>query len=182
MSDRSSPDFDLHRSRPLPPVQYSPQLVQNTFALTSRTAPAHPSKLFTAEELAVLPADSIFERQRMKQAAKKAKKRKAEAEKTEGELTFGLLGVGLSEEDHDGLEDRLEDGRTFVKRSKKEKMKAAKLRKKMAEKAASNAGGMEMEVDEDIKKEQDFAKFLAGVGGEFFAFCLYETGLSHQLT
>lgn len=119
------------------------------------SAAAHPSRLFTASELAVLPADQMFDRQKLKQQAKKAKKRAAIAAKTEDDLVFGFDFMGVSHED-DG--DEIEVETVKAKRTKKEKAKP-----KPAPKPAAEV----MAIDEEAKKESDFAAFLQSVGGAF---------------
>lgn len=120
-------------------------------------AAAHPSRLFTASELAVLPADQMFDRQKLKQQAKKAKKRAAVAAKTEDDLVFGFDFMGVSHEDE---EDAIEVETVKPKRSKKEKAKAKA--------SAAKPVPAVMEIDEDTKKENDFAAFLQTVGGASF--------------
>ncbi|KAK4687403.1 nuclear GTP-binding protein, partial [Tremellales sp. Uapishka_1] len=151
-SDGSSTTF--RHPLPLPKVAL-PSLAPVNVPFPARNAPvAHPSKLFTPEELAVLPT---FDRQKLKAQAKKAKKRKLATERTEGELMLGFMGMEVDEvvEGGEAGEVSMEERREGRK-SKKEKRKL----KKVSEKKQPAA----MEIDEDVQKEQDFAKFLAGVG------------------
>ncbi|WWD16597.1 hypothetical protein CI109_101025 [Kwoniella shandongensis] len=124
---------------------------------------AQPNKLFTPEELAVLPS-GILDRQKMRQQAKKAKKRQAAVARTEGELMLGFMDMGMEEPEAEVEEI---PSQPLAKRSKKEKRK---------EKKTKNGGvglsrqererEMEVEMDEEEKKEKDFASFLATIGAD----------------
>lgn len=127
------PTFDSFRTIPTP------------------SAPASSSRLFTREEIAVLPP-TLLDRQKLNKQAKKAKKRKAAAQRTEGELMYGLMGMGVEEQapiaefDENALREK--PGKRLKKDQKRRPQPAA------------------MEIDEEAKKEADFAKFLANVGGK----------------
>ena len=137
------------------------------------------NRLFTAEELATLPASVLDSR--AKAAAKKAKKRKLEAERTGGQLAFGLLGMGVDESlckpeafaEHQHAWDPAAHERLSKKEKRvraKQKAKEREKREVMAlrERQMREAGGdMDMDMDGDgaqeQRKEQDFANFLANV-------------------
>ncbi|CAD6566421.1 MAG: hypothetical protein TREMPRED_002576 [Tremellales sp. Tagirdzhanova-0007] len=106
--------------------------------------PASKTKLFTQEELAVLPNDAL-DRQKRKQQAKKAKKRRLATEKTEGELLLGFLGMDIEEPESVTQET------VPVVSSRKVKKKAKR----------NKPPTTSMELDEEEKKEADFANFLA---------------------
>lgn len=130
------------------------------FPAQPQTAQAH--KLFTTEELAVLPA-GVLDRKKAKSQAKKAKKRRAAVERTEGELMAGFMDMDMDEpEAREEMEMQMP---AFDQKSKKDKRKAkketqAKQRKETTKMVA------EMEIDEDARKEAEFASFLANMGGE----------------
>lgn len=130
------------------------------FPVQPQTAQAH--KLFTTEELAVLPA-GVLDRKKAKSLAKKAKKRRAAVERTEGELMAGFMDMDMEEpEAREEMETQMP---TFEQKSKKDKRKTkketqAKQRKETTKMAA------EMEIDEDARKEAEFASFLANMGGK----------------
>lgn len=130
------------------------------FPVQPQTAQAH--KLFTTEELAVLAA-GVLDRKKAKSLAKKAKKRRAAVERTEGELMAGFMDMDMEEpEAREEMETQMP---TFEQKSKKDKRKAkketqAKQRKETTKMAA------EMEIDEDARKEAEFASFLANMGGK----------------
>lgn len=114
-----------------------------------RLASTVDSKLFTPEELAVLPPDMLG-RQKLKQQAKKAKKKRAANGRTEDELMLGFMGMGV-EEPASELDEPA--SRPMTKNKAKGKKKASRP--------------AQMEVDEEASKEADFALFLANVGGRF---------------
>ncbi|ORX33638.1 P-loop containing nucleoside triphosphate hydrolase protein [Kockovaella imperatae] len=124
-------------------VSMSPDLVHRQGAPIA-------SKMFTAEELAMLPP-SILDRQKSKSQAKKAKKRLAAAERTEGELMVGFMDMGIERQAID----------VPSLPSKKQKMRAKKA-KAQAERLRQLPS--DREADEAARKEQDFAKFLSTVG------------------
>ncbi|GFZ42663.1 hypothetical protein JCM24511_00380 [Saitozyma sp. JCM 24511] len=134
--------------------------------LMPRAAPAKTdSKLFTPEELAVLPA-GMLDRAKAKQLAKKAKKKRAAAGRTEDELMLGFMGMGVEEPDPEPLS---EDERDVVPQrpSKKEKRQMKKVKaKQQAAKSNAPALAASMDVEEDagMQKEADFAKFLSTMG------------------
>ncbi|KAL7419764.1 nuclear GTP-binding protein nug1 [Cryptotrichosporon argae] len=181
-SDMSSPESSF---RPLPlPVQRAPTF-QPAFATqlpaagpASRAGThAQPSRLFTPAELAVLPP-AMLARPAAKQAAKKARRRQAAAARTEGELMWGFTGLGV--DDGAGAGPSLaaapkaetQDGERPAKRSKKDKKLAAKARARAHELAQRQARfgpsnhDDDMQLDEDVVKEQQFATFLASVGAD----------------
>lgn len=116
----------------------------------------------------------MLDRQKAKQAAKKAKKRQMEREKTEGELMFGMLGM-----DVEGKAGELVPGtveRKNKKERKREKRRAELEARKWAgtyeapkkEKKAPAAGMLvdDTEVDMEKQKEAEFERFLQGVGAD----------------
>ncbi len=130
-------------------------ITQSVAPLPNRHGPpTGDTKLFTPEELTVLPSD-LLNRNKLKQLAKKAKKRRMETERTEAELMLGFMGMGV-EEPHTELED-------IAPRISHRQLKKAKRRgaKPVVLKPAV------MEVDEELSKEADFANFLANMGGEW---------------
>lgn len=120
---------------------------------------AHASRLFTAEERAMLPATAL-DRQRAKQAAKKDKKRRAAAERTEGELLLGFMDMDV---DHGEAEEEAElqyqQARLSGKKGRQEKKAAAA--------AAKRAAAPVPQVTAEAQREADFASFLANMGGEW---------------
>ena len=108
------------------------------------------AKLFTSEELAVLPAD-VLGRQRLKQQAKKAKKRRAAMEKTEDELMFGFMGMAVEAP----LAAKDDDIPRVIRKKVKKARKVIQLRQVIA-----------METDDESRKEAEFANFLSNMGGE----------------
>jgi len=108
------------------------------------------AKLFTQDELAVLP-DGLLDRQRQKQLAKKAKKKRLAAGRTEDELMAGFLGMGVDEAEQAAV---IEVERPSKKAMRKEKKKAQKVVHR-----PTNA-----EMDAEARKEADFANFLQTVG------------------
>lgn len=163
-SDAESDASDSFRPRTTfapSPATFQP-ISSNTlhFPVQPQTAQAH--KLFTTEELAVLPA-GVLDRKKAKSLAKKAKKRRAAVERTEGELMAGFMDMDMEEpEAREEMETQMP---TFEQKSKKDKRKAkketqAKQRKETTKMAA------EMEIDEDARKEAEFASFLANMGGK----------------
>jgi nuclear GTP-binding protein len=112
---------------------------------------ADPSRLFTADELALLPAAAL-DRQKLKAQAKKAKKRRAAAERTEGELLLGFMDMEVDEQQAQFDAPPRPSG------------KKARQEKKAA--AAKRAPAPVMQVDPEVQKEEDFAKFLSNMGGK----------------
>lgn len=90
----------------------------------------------------MLPKD-MLNRHRAKQQAKKAKKRRVASQRTEDELLLGFMGMGVEEPE------------SVEPAPRPERKKAKKIAKPV-----------QMEVDEDVRKEGDFANFLATMGGE----------------
>lgn len=138
-------------SRPLP-IASIPQSPPLSLATTIvRKAPVDSkAKLFTQDELAVLP-DGLLDRQRQKQLAKKAKKKRLAAGRTEDELMAGFLGMGVDEAEQAAV---IEFERPSKKAMRKEKKKAQKVVHR-----PTNA-----EMDAEARKEADFANFLQTVG------------------
>jgi nuclear GTP-binding protein len=141
-------------------------------------APADSARLFTREEIAVLPA-GVLDKHKLKQQAKKAKKRKAAAERTEGELMYGLMGMGVEEQAPIAELDDEAIRRISGKKARKERKKAKSAAASQAARGAAKgkgkgvvaSGDMDVEDDDDAllgdaRKEADFANFLANVGGE----------------
>lgn len=155
MIDPDSPLSDHIPLRPSQPISSA----ATTSALAVPLIPRHitsnsDTKLFTPEELATLPV-GVLDRQKLKQQAKKAKRRRAEVEKTEGDLMLGFMDIGIGERE---IEPELDLVRPSARKIKKAKKAAAKARQMQRP--------SEMEVDEEAKKEADFASFLANVGGQ----------------
>ncbi|WVR03890.1 hypothetical protein IAU60_000889 [Kwoniella sp. DSM 27419] len=165
-SDDESDDFRMPAARP---VAAAPAVAAQPLPVVYARQPAVQStKLFTPDELAVLP-EGVLDRQKAKQAAKKAKKRRAAAERTEGELMLGFMGMDV-EEPEANLEE-IDDGviagvgTVQSRKSKKEKKKVKKAQEAAQRRAGADAdGGMDM--DDDQKKEADFANFLANMGAD----------------
>ncbi|KAK8861494.1 hypothetical protein IAR55_002315 [Kwoniella newhampshirensis] len=149
-----------------PPV-FAPALAPPTApSITSSAAlrlppTAQPNKLFTPEELAVLPS-GMLDRQKMKQQAKKAKKRQAAVARTEGELMLGFMDMGM--EEPEAQVEEIPMNQSMTKKSRKEKRKENK--KKMVPSRQEREKAMEVEMDEEEKKEKDFANFLATIGAD----------------
>lgn len=137
--------------RSLPTSAVSLQRSQAPLIFARHLPTTSAAKLFTPEELAVLPTD-VLSRQKYKQQAKKAKKRRMATEKTQDELMLGSMGIGMDEPEPELEESGL---RVTTKKMKK-------AMKKIVKPTA-------MEVDEEVQKEADFANFLATMGGESFA-------------
>lgn len=154
LSDDEDEEEDSRRyiSRPLPiastpqspPLSVAPSIVRKA-PLDSK------AKLFTQDELAVLP-DGLLDRQRQKQLAKKAKKKRLAAGKTEDELMAGFLGMGVDEEQAAAIE---------VERPSKKALRKEK-RKAQAQKVIHRPTDAEM--DAEARREADFASFLQTVG------------------
>ncbi|EAL21569.1 hypothetical protein CNBC6070 [Cryptococcus deneoformans B-3501A] len=165
--DESDADSDASDSfRPRTTLGPSPATFQSTssnalhFPAQPQTAQAN--RLFTAEELAVLPS-GLLDRKKVKSLAKKAKKRRAAVERTEGELMAGFMDMDM---DEPGAREETEvQMPAFEQKSKKDKRKEkketqAKQRKEMTKVVA------EMEIDEDARKEAEFANFLANMNAD----------------
>lgn len=165
-SDADSDASDSFRPRTtLGPSPAAPQPISsNALHFPAQPQTAQSTRLFTAEELAVLPA-GLLDRKKAKSLAKKVKKRRAAVERTEGELMAGFMDMDMDEpEARKEMEMEMEMP-AFEQKSKKDKRKAkketqAKQRKEMTKVVA------EMEIDEDARKEAEFASFLANMGGE----------------
>ncbi|AGV14692.1 nuclear GTP-binding protein, variant [Cryptococcus neoformans var. grubii H99] len=167
--DESDADSDASDSfRPRTTLGPSPAASQpissNALHFPAQPQTAQSTRLFTAEELAVLPA-GLLDRKKAKSLAKKAKKRRAAVERTEGELMAGFMDMDMDEpEARKEMEMEMEMP-AFEQKSKKDKRKAkketqAKQRKEMTKVVA------EMEIDEDARKEAEFASFLANMGAD----------------
>ncbi|KIR70651.1 nuclear GTP-binding protein [Cryptococcus deuterogattii CA1014] len=163
-SDAESDASDSFRPRttfaPSPATFQSISSNALQFPAQPQTAQAH--RLFTTEELAVLPA-GVLDRKKAKSLAKKAKKRRAAVERTEGELMAGFMDMDM--EEPEAREEMQMQMPTFEQKSKKDKRKAkketqAKQRKETIKMVA------EMEIDEDARKEAEFASFLANMGAD----------------
>lgn len=166
-------------SSSLNPFATSSTAVSTTGSYMPLKAAADAARLFTREEMANLPP-SVIDRQKLKQQAKKAKKRKVAAEKTEGELMYGFMGMDVQEQEPVAeLDDEAIRRISSGKKARREKKKARAAGRPVPSKGAQgraqkSQNGMEMEgedgggmmLDEDAKKEADFANFLANVGGE----------------
>ena len=134
-----------------PDFAMSPSVDMDDRSVTSKAASKlSTARLFTSEELAMLPP-SVLNRQRTKAQARKAKKRQAAAERTEGELMIDFMDMGL--------ERRAVD--QYALPSKKQKAKAKKARDQ-AERI--RALPSDREADDQTLKELEFAKFLSNVG------------------
>ena len=155
--DEDDDDMPRFCNRPLPVAStpQSPPLSATTSSSLIRKQPAaHAARLFTADELAILP-EGLLDRQRQKQLAKKAKKKRMAAGQTENELMAGFLDMGVDENLHAGI-DVPPAARPTKKELRKEKKKAQRV-----EKPAPR-----MEVDPEAKREADFASFLQQVGDD----------------
>ncbi|OCF32294.1 nuclear GTP-binding protein [Kwoniella heveanensis BCC8398] len=176
--DASDSDDDSFR----PPVPISGPSTVNP--ATNHTHPAvlprqpafQPNKLFTSEELAMMP-EGVLDRQKAKQAAKKAKKKRAAAERTEGELMLGFMGMDVEEpqaqvEEIDTPSAEREGfgypvREVLSKKSKKEKRKEKKVQQnaqRRAERAVMDQDDDDMGMDDDQRQEADFANFLSNMG------------------
>jgi nuclear GTP-binding protein len=137
-----------------------------------RAAPTKTdSKLFTPEELAVLPA-GMLDRAKAKQLAKKAKKKRAAAGRTEDELMLGFMGMGVEEPEPRLSEDERDLAPQRPSKKEKRQMKKVKAKQQAAKSnpsAPAPAAGMDVEEDAGMQKEADFAKFLSTMGGEWDA-------------
>lgn len=151
-------------ARPLP-VAVTPDSppLSSAPTLQRRGTATNMAKMFTPEELALLPA-GMLDRQKQKQLAKKAKKKRAAAGLTEAELMAGFVTMDVEEPAGDEMEE--DTPRLSKKQLAKEKMR----KKKMAQKAIERPTDAEM--DAEARKEADFASFLNTVGGEFAWKCL----------
>lgn len=141
------------RSLPTAPAYaaaFNPASVGAFMTASAARSTANPSRLFTPEELALLPS-SALDRQKLKQQAKKAKKRRAAAERTEGELLLGFMDMEVDEE-------------AQLDPAPRPSGKKARQEKKAAKRAAPPPPPMQ--VDPEAQKEADFAKFLSNMGGE----------------
>lgn len=158
--DEDDDDMPRFGKRPLPIVsmpQSPPLSAQTASASLIRKQPtSNASRLFTADELAVLP-DGLLDRQRQKQLAKKAKKKRMAAGKTENELMAGFLDMGVDEDLHAGIDVQVPVVRPTKKALRKEKKKAQKVER---------PGASEIEMDPEAKREADFASFLQQVGDD----------------
>lgn len=131
-----------------PPPRPAGSLGFGNGAYPARAA-ADPARLFAPEELAHAP-QTAMQRQKAKKAEKKAKKRRAAAEQTEGELLLGFMDMDVEEPG-----EEMEAPVLKTARQKREERKAKKPRVQAP-----------IVVDEEAKKEDDFAKFLATMGAE----------------
>jgi nuclear GTP-binding protein len=116
---------------------------------------ADPTKLFTPEELALMPAS--MDRARLKAQAKKAKKRRAAAERTETELLGGFMDMEVDNAMYNESAPRLSG-------------KKARLEKKAA--VAKRAPAPAPVLNPEAQKEAEFAKFLSNMGGEYLPTCM----------
>ncbi|TXT05739.1 uncharacterized protein COLE_07059 [Cutaneotrichosporon oleaginosum] len=133
---------------PFPTSTFNPSLKFNphvAFNPPAARAVADPTRLFTAEERAGLPALATDKR-KAKKEAKKAKKRRAAAEQTEGELLLGFMGMDVDEGQAYDAEPRQVRS---AKQRRVEKKTVVKPKKP---------------VDIEAAKERDFASFLAAMG------------------
>ncbi|WVQ94626.1 hypothetical protein IAU59_001706 [Kwoniella sp. CBS 9459] len=146
-------------------------------AILPRQPGLRSDKLFTSEELAMLP-EGVLDRQKAKQAAKKAKKKRAAAERTEGELMLGFMGMDVEEpqaqveEINTPTAEREEFAypvrEVLSKKSKKEKRKEKKVQQIVQRRAERVEVDQDedMGMDDDQRKEADFANFLSNMGAE----------------
>ena len=151
MDSDSENDEDARIAYRPPSLATAPTPIQSSIVKPVLPAFGTAAKLFTPDELSVLPS-GMLDRQKAKQAAKKAKKRRAAAERTEDELTLGFMGMDVEEPTAE-----LEEIHTRASHKKARKEKAAR-----PVPAAKLAPAPTVEQ----KKEADFASFLASVGGE----------------
>ena len=154
--DDEDDDMPLFGKRPAPiPVAPDSPPLSVAPSITRRGPVTNAARLFTADELAVLP-EGLLDRQRQKQLAKKAKKKRAAAGLTEAELMAGFVGMDVEEQDPEMDAEMGEVQRPSKKQVRKEKKKAQKV-----EKPAPR-----IEVDPEAKREADFASFLQQVGDD----------------
>lgn len=163
MSDNDDEEIIGRPTRPPVPLNTQPGPSSQSPALPMPLKRGNHNPLFTKEELAVL-SPGVIDRAKLKQQAKKAKKRQQAQAKTEGELMYGMMGMDVEHQEPISISE----AKVSARQLKKDKKRArdAKMRQEMqaAKAQKSDAGGMEL--DEDQKKEADFAAFLANVGGE----------------
>nr|XP_019012172.1 nuclear GTP-binding protein [Kwoniella pini CBS 10737]OCF50953.1 nuclear GTP-binding protein [Kwoniella pini CBS 10737] len=175
LDDSDDDNSDAESSTFRPPIASSSTLSHTPAAgqvhqpLISRQPIAQTNKLFSAEELAVLPA-GVLDRSKAKAALKKAKKRKAAVERTEGELMLGFMGMDVEEPsaalvEIDNESEDVPQRSVLSKKSKKEKRKEKKS-KEVEQRKAQRDMDLDDDMDEDVKKEKDFASFLANMGAD----------------
>lgn len=161
---------------PLSPFHTEPALASSSGAFVAPRLPAQDdAKLFTSEELSVLPS-SVLSRQKLKQQAKRDKKRRSAAERTEGELMLDFMDMGVSAEQRALNEARAQEEaetRTVgTKRMKREKKREKERQRKMQVKAMVGAGEdrdvapMDEEMGGEEQKEAEFASFLKSMGAD----------------
>ncbi|EIW66595.1 hypothetical protein TREMEDRAFT_65463 [Tremella mesenterica DSM 1558] len=149
--DSDSEDERLPRVAPPPLPKAAPSM---NLPITN-SIDHNNAKLFTPEEISVLPSD-VLDRHKLKQQAKKAKKRRLAAMKTEDELMLGFMGMDVEESDpldSSLVSDLVEALPTSKKRRAKKLNKPTKIKTTPS-----------LIVTEEEKKEKEFANFLASVG------------------
>nr|ODO02467.1 nuclear GTP-binding protein [Cryptococcus depauperatus CBS 7855] len=156
-SDAGSDSF-----RPLPPPNtLRPQPSAVPLRYPNQPQTAQINKMFTPEELAVL-GPGLIDRKKQKNEAKKAKKQRAAIKRTEGELMAGFLEMDMDERE---AQEETHVVSKEPQRSKKEKRREKKQVEVQLRREAKKADA-EMEIDNETRKEADFANFLANIGGE----------------
>lgn len=161
---------------PLSPFRTGSVLAPTSGAYTVPRLPAQDdTKLFTSEELSVLPL-SVLSRQKLKQQVKRDKKRRTAAERTEGELMLDFMDMGVSAQQRALNEARAreeEETRTVgTKRMKREKKREKERQRKMQSKAAPgpekshDVAPMDEEMGGEDEKEAEFASFLKSMGAD----------------
>lgn len=153
-ADDESPRFG-NRPLPVATTPDSPPL-SSTAPLTRKGPANNIARMYTAEELALLPP-GLLHRQKQKQLAKKAKKKRAAAGLTEAELMAGFVTMDVEERAGDEMDEEP------VRLSKKQLLKEKK-RKQKAQKVVERPTDAEM--DAEARREADFANFLNTVGGK----------------
>ncbi|WVO13253.1 hypothetical protein L204_100866 [Cryptococcus depauperatus] len=156
-SDAGSDSF-----RPLPPPNtLRPQPSAVPLRYPNQPQTAQINKMFTPEELAVL-GPGLIDRKKQKNEAKKAKKQRAAIKRTEGELMAGFLEMDMDERE---AQEETHVVSKEPQRSKKEKRREKKQVEVQLRREAKKADA-EMEIDNETRKEADFANFLANIGAD----------------
>ncbi|WWC87786.1 uncharacterized protein L201_002678 [Kwoniella dendrophila CBS 6074] len=181
--DDDDDDSEAGSSTFRPPAINSAPIASSSSATSNSMQPVYTrqaggiqrNRLFTSEELAVLPS-GILDRTKAKAALKKAKKRKMAIEKTEGELMLGFMDMDVEEpqaELHELDENEIEIGvykgeGVLSRKSKKEKRKEKKAKEIQQRREQKSVFEMDQDIgmDEEDKKEKDFANFLSNMGAD----------------
>ena len=125
--------------------------------LSARTLHSTPSKLFTPEELAVLPPD-ILNRQQAKQDRKKAKRKRVAAEAEADDLTLDFMALG-GQDMGSGPTDASKPH--MSKRAKRKKQRSLGMAKR------GDGGVLIKKADPGAQRQredEEYGKFLAQMG------------------